>query len=101
MVLAFGNGVHGSGKRMQQVPSVVSFLNRCINDSCYHNNNNNNHHHHHHHLALQPFVVFAFSAKTLQVLLSVAISFQFLTCIIFLDLSKHPLAIDVLFFQLI
>ena len=34
-------------------------------------------HHHHHHLALQPIVVFAFSARSLQVLPSLAVSFQF------------------------
>jgi hypothetical protein len=34
-------------------------------------------------LALQPFVVFAFSARSLQVLLSLTISFQFFTFSIF------------------
>ena len=37
------------------------------------------HHYHHHHLALQLFVGFPFLAKSLQVLLSLAASFQFLT----------------------
>ena len=36
------------------------------------------HQHHHHYLSLQPFVGFALSAKSLQVLLSLAASFQFL-----------------------
>ena len=50
------------------------------------------HHHHHHHLALNPLWGFAFSAKSLQVLLSLAVSFQFLTFSFFrssMTLSCH------------
>ena len=47
-----------------------------------------------------PLWVFAFSAKSLQVLLSLAVSFQILLSA-FLDLPWHPLAIVVLVFVLV